>query len=148
MGPVLSRPRPRPQPRPARSHRDLITVVASATLWLAIVVPLHPLLRGPSFVDEITVDNPHEWEVNIDVSDHRRDGWVGIGRVAREEVQTFEEILDQGQQWVFQFDYAEVAGGELTVNRSELERSGWSITVPDDFARRMRAAGVNPSPDV
>ena len=147
MGPVLSRPRPIPQPRPATSRRDLIAVVTGATLWLAIVVPLHPLLRGPSFVDEISIDNPHEWNVNIDVSDQEREGSVGIGSIEREEGQTFEEILDQGPQWIFQFDHAGVAGGELTVNRSELERADWSITVPDDFARRMRAAGVNPSPD-
>jgi hypothetical protein len=54
-------------------------------------------------------------------------------------------VIDQGEQWVFRFTYGGVDGGELVVPRTELEASGWKVTVPQQFAERMRAAGVGPS---
>jgi hypothetical protein len=101
--------------------------------------------RLPSYVDNVTVANPHQWDVGVEVAGAERDGWLGLGSVDRTASHEFQQVIDQGQQWVFRFSYAGVDGGELVVPRSELEASGWKVTVPEQFAERMRAAGVGPS---
>jgi hypothetical protein len=112
---------------------------------LATLAFLLPASRTPSYVDEVTVANPHQWDVGVEVSGAERDGWLGMGTVDRTASHGFQQVIDQGQQWVFRFSYAGVDGGELVVPRSELEASGWKVTVPEQFAERMRAAGVGPS---
>ena len=115
----------------------------------AAAIPLMALLlsasRTPSYVDEVTVVNPHQWDVGVEVTGAQRDGWLGMGTVDRTASHGFAQVIDQGKHWVFRFSYAGVDGGELVVPRSELEASGWKVTVPEHFAERMRAAGVGAS---
>jgi len=117
----------------------------AAVVVVAIVALLLPGSRLPSYVDDITVVNPHQWDAGLEVTGTERDGWLGMGTVDRNASRRFEQVIDQGEQWVFRFGYAGVDGGELVVPRAELETSGWKVTVPQQFAERMRAAGVGPS---
>lgn len=122
-----------------------MTLAIAAVVVVAIVALLLPGSRLPSYVDDITVVNPHQWDAGLEVTGTERDGWLGMGTVDRNASRRFEQVIDQGEQWVFRFGYAGVDGGELVVPRAELETSGWKVTVPQQFAERMRAAGVGPS---
>ena len=122
-----------------------MTLAIAAAVVVAMVALLWPGGRLPSYVDAITVVNPHQWDAEADVTGAGRDGWFGMGSVERTDSHTFEQVIDQGEQWVFRFTYGGVDGGELVVPRTELEASGWKVTVPEQFAERMRAAGVGPS---
>lgn len=141
MTPVLARPRP----APPRSRGEILTVVLAAAGGIAILILLLPALRLPAFVDAVTISNPHQWNAEVDADGPDRSRWIGLGTVPREGSITIHGVIDQGTEWVFRFAYGGSDGGELVVSRVELERNGWKITIPDDFAQRMRAAGIGPS---
>ncbi len=141
MSPVATRPRP----APPQDKGDLATIlVAAATAALALLVVV-PATRLPSFVDRLTVVNPHAWSVEVDTTGPGDEGVVGLATVGRERAQTVEEVMDQGREWIFRFSYGGADGGELVASRAELERSGWRITVPEEFPARMREAKMEPS---
>lgn len=141
MTPILTRPRP----APPRSRGDVAAAVVAAVAGIALLLLVMPSLRLPSYVDAVSVSNPHVWHVEIDVG--RPDGsrWIGLGRVGREKTQTFQSVIDPGDEWMFRFAYGGIGRGDVVVSRAELERAGWKLTVPEEFAERMRAAGVSPS---
>ncbi len=140
MTPVVTRPRPVPA---GAKGRTLALLASSVVVAIAFVV-----LTGadsPGRVERITVDNPHEWAASVDVAAIEEDGWVGLGTVDRQTSHTFEEVPEQGRQWRFRFSYGGAEGGEVAISRSELERRGWRVEIPNTFAERMRAAGLAPS---
>jgi hypothetical protein len=141
MTPVLTRPRPAPPQH--RGH--LATLLLAAAVGAVAILVAGPATRLPSFVDRVTVVNPHPWDVEVDVTGSADDGAVGLASLDRESARTIPAVVDQGDSWVFRFAYGGVEGSELGVSRAELQRAGWKVTVPDTFAARMRAAGLPPS---
>jgi hypothetical protein len=130
--------------RPVR-RTELVGVALTVLLGIAAIVAMASALRVPAHVDEVTFDNPHEWPATIRATDGEADGWHGIGVVDRETEHTFQEIIDQGDTWVFRFSYAgEVA--EVRVSGAQLAEDRWQLRVPDEFADALRAAGVEPPP--
>lgn len=141
MSPVVT-----PAP-PARIRRrgDILLVLAGVLTLVVVVAVFLPAAGTPGHIENITVTNPHEWPANVEAAGENRQGWVGMGAVDATGTRAFEEILDQERLWVFRFSYAGVDAGELMISRADLQRSGWRITVPDEFANRLGAAGVGPS---
>jgi hypothetical protein len=126
-------------------RKDLIGMVVTAGLWVAAMAVVTPLLRIPAHVDQVIIDNPSAWAVDVHATDENAEGWVAIGVVEREDEQTFRGVLDQGDIWIFRFAY----GGqfaETQLTRTELEQDNWRVTVPDQLVTRLRAAGVPESP--
>ena len=138
MNPVLTRP------APTRRAGTVLALVLAVVAGLAAAAFLLDAMRSPSFVKQVTVENPTVYNLEVDVSDGRR-GWVGLGTVAREETQAFLEVLDHGDTWVFRFAYGGVEGGEVAVRREELARNRWRVRVPDGVRARLAAAGLEPS---
>ena len=140
MTPMLTKPRP----APPRSRSDVLVAVV-AVVGVALLSLIIPALRLPSHVDSITVSNPHVWHAEVDVG--RPDGsrWIGLGHVGRENTVTFHSVVDPGDEWAFRFAYGGIEQGQLVISRAELERSKWTVTIPDTFAERMRAAGESPT---
>ena len=127
------------------SRRELIVLVVAGLVWIAATVLVAPALREPGHVDHVTVANPHPWDVNVDTTSGDRDGWVGVGDLTRDGTGTFRSVLDEGDTWIFRFAY----GGEeaeLRISRQQLERDDWHVTVPDQFADRLRSAGIPETP--
>ncbi|MDQ3569191.1 MAG: hypothetical protein M3396_00910 [Actinomycetota bacterium] len=135
-----------PQPRaPLRRRSDILVVLTGALVLVGVVAVLVPATKTAGHVASITITNPHRWPAGVEAAAENRQGWVGIGAVDASGTRAFEEVLDQGRVWVFRFSYAGVDGGELVVSRAELEGSQWKVTVPDEFANRLGAAGLGPS---
>jgi hypothetical protein len=124
---------------------DVAGIAAIVLLWAIGMAALAPALRAPAHVERLTVDNPTEWRVNVDVSDEEAGGWVGLGSVDRGHRYTFAGVLDQGETWIFTFRYAG-QHAELRLSRHQLEQAGWQVTVPADLARRLQAAAVPETP--
>lgn len=141
MRPVVTQPRP----APARPKGSALALLGAGVAMAFLVLALMSAMESPPHVGRITIDNPHGWAASVEVAASERDGWVGVRTVEPEGSQTFEEVLDQGDQWRFRFSYGGAAGGELVISRSELDRRGWNIAVPDTFPDRMRAAGLTPT---
>jgi hypothetical protein len=129
----------------SRRSSDILLALACALALTLVLAVLVPATTTPEHVKGITFSNPHSWPAGVEAGGQNKGGWVGIGAVDATGSRTFEEVLDQGPVWVFRFSYAGIDGGELAVPRAVLERSGWEVTVPDEFADRLRAAGMRPS---
>ena len=132
------------QPHSTRRN-DIIGIVVTGLVYAAAMAATVPALRLPAYVDQITIDNPHAWDVNTDVTDRERDGWVGIGAVDRDTEHTFHSVIDQGDTWIFDFAYAG-EHAELRVSRHQLEQDDWRVTVPDELIDRLRSANVPETP--
>ena len=142
MGSVLNPLRP----TVVRSRRrvvlfGLLAVIAALLLF----VLTQRLIPSPSFVDRVTIVNPTPYQINVEVSGAGRDIGIGLGAVPREQTKTFEDVLDQGDQWIFRFFAAGFNGGEVSVSKEDLLRGQWKLTVPGAVAERLAAAGASPS---
>jgi hypothetical protein len=120
-------------------------VAAAALLAALALVALAAVMRGPGFVDEVTVVNESPFDVHVDV--RSPDGPVlGLGTVPREREIRFTSVLDQGDTWSFTFASAGLDGGTVEVPRNSLERDGWRLTIPATTTSRLDQAGLSPAP--
>jgi hypothetical protein len=99
-----------------------------------------------SFVDEVTIVNDTEYSAHVDVAGESRDAWVGLTVVAPRSTTTVGEVTDQGEVWIFRFDYVGKYEEEVEISRRELEGRGWSIEVPQSFEQRLRDLDIPPPP--
>lgn len=127
---------------PAAFYRRIIPAGVVVALVLAAAVPLMRLLETPSFVDRISVENPTRYDIGIEVTDADRDGWMAIGTARRATDSTFQEIIDQGDVWIFRFRAQGEDGGELRVTRQELERDEWKLTIAESVEDDLQAKGA------
>jgi hypothetical protein len=146
MTPILTRPKPAP-PRSQGNFVAVAVAVIAAISGFALLLLIMPALRLPASVDMVTISNPHPWDVEVELG--RPDGsrWIGLGRVGRESTSTFQSVIDPGDQWVLRFSYGGIHQGEVAVRRAEVKQAGWKLTIPDEFAERMRGAGETPTAD-
>jgi hypothetical protein len=101
---------------------------------------------GVAFVDEVTIVNDTAYSANVDVTGGTREGWLGLMTVGPDSTRTVEEVIDQGEVWIFRFDHVGKHQEELEVSRGELEQNAWTIEVPQSFEQRLRELGVPPPP--
>jgi hypothetical protein len=136
-----------PRPSPARAPRRMVLIgVVAAVAALALVVAVQGLLPSAAATRRITVNNPTQFHLEIDAAGTGSARAVTVGAIGREQEKTFDGVIDQGEQWIFRFASGGSDGGEMRLSRAQLEQGGWKFTVTDDVARRLRAAGVPPSP--
>lgn len=120
------------------ASRDLFGLGAAfvwgGCLCLALTVALVavPSLRLPSFVPSVTVVNSTDHDLLVEVSDGDGGGWLELGSVAPNAGRSYEEVIDQGANWVFRLQRPgdSRAYAQFQVTREEFRGAGWSITVP------------------
>lgn len=116
-------------------------VIASATLLLIVATGCTELRH----VDHITIRNGSPYSLTVSVADRGRDGYVDLGVVPREGEQTFTQVLDQGDLWVFRFTYGGVEAAELPVTRAVLQRDRWTVEVPPETSSTLAGLGFGES---
>jgi hypothetical protein len=143
MGSVLNPPRSSPvrNPRPTVVIAIGLIAVVFGLLFLA-----QRLTPSPTLVDRVTIVNPTPYHLEVDVTGAGRSHGVGLGAIGREQTRSFEDVIDQGREWIFRFTSGAADGGEVRIAREQLEHDRWRCTVPADVAQRLRTAGVPPSP--
>lgn len=116
-------------------------------LVLAVTFVAIPALRLPSFVPVVTVVNPNDAELAIDIGGADGGGWLQLGTVAPDSTGRWQEVTDQGGQWVFRFRRIGDSRGfaQLQLSREELKAARWSVTVP---ARLLTPSEVPRSPEL
>ena len=137
---MTPRTRTETRPTPLRSPNQAVGLFLGAAVLAVLIVA--PSLAPASYVARLAIDNPTAFDVNVDVADGEGGGWFPLGTLDRERETVLEEVIDPGSTWVFRFSYAGVAGGELTVSRSELRGAGWQLAVPPGVSERLAAAGL------
>lgn len=139
------------QPGTARRlrRRSLGLSVVAALLGLAAVVGITYLVglsAGPHTVPLIVFENPTSYALDIEVSSGPGHGWTSAGSVRQRSTGEVSEVIDQGDVWLFRFDSQGASGGELRLSRTELQASGWRVTIPDEVGARLAGAGAPPTP--
>ena len=123
----------RKQTRAGKKVLKVIVVVA--LLWLAACA------GPPARVDRITIVNPTGYDLDVDVAGPERDGWIPAAIVEAGSERVAEEVIDQGEVWVFRFLHWGDPAGELSVTRAELEGDGWQVEVPEEVEARLQQLG-------
>ncbi len=138
--------------RPGTPNRVPLRIgvgLAAAVLALAAAVVLALLVDlsgSPRTVPRLTYENPTEYAVSVEVSRGTEAGWTSAGFVAPRATAVVEEVVDQGDVWLFRFHGQGESGGELRLTRRQLEASNWVVTIPAEVGRRLAAAGAPPTP--
>ena len=131
------------------AHHRLGIAVAAAVVGLAVVFGLTTfvgLSSGPKTVPRITFENPTVYALDIEVRPGTEGGWTSAGSVRQKSTAEVTEVIDQGDVWVFRFDSQGATGGELRLSRTELEASGWRVSIPAEVGDRLAGAGAPPTP--
>ena len=118
--------------------------------WLVapiVLVGVGASCASSETVDRLAIVNGTPFDVEVKVSDAKKESWLILGRADHESSAVSELVTDMGTTWVFQFEYGGRVVGDLTVSRAELERNGWRIEVPSRVADAMRRLGFEPPPD-
>jgi hypothetical protein len=143
MSQVLTEPAPPASRRAAPVARGVVVLIVAAAM---IALGLW-LVRDPVFVDRVQVRNSTGYDLNVDVTGSDRDGWLPISVATGDgNVTTTDDVVDQGDTWIFRFNYAGYPAGELRVPRSKLEDANWRVAVPNAVAKRLLDQGVLPGP--
>jgi hypothetical protein len=141
MPTVSTRPRPPAQHlSPGRlAAAGVAVVVLAVGVWAA-----ERVFEPPATVD-VTVDNPTEYDLHVQVRS-RGGSVLPLGEVQAGSATTFDEVIDQGEAWVFEFSYAGAEATPLESARSELEATDWRVRIPERAAAELRRAGIEPPP--
>lgn len=125
------------------SHQRVpIWLILAVVAFLGAAIPVSRLLEGPSFVEELRVDNPTKYDITVEVTGAERSGWLGVGVAGRETTSTFKAIIDQGDVWIFRFVAQGEEGGELRLTRQELEGDQWRMRIPESVSDQLQGKGA------
>jgi hypothetical protein len=142
MSPVLTRPRPRSGAAPF--PREVLVVALAAAIIITALAGIQAALRGPEFVDRVTVVNETPYLIDIEITSAGGDGWLGLGPVSPDARHSFRSVVDQGDRWIFHVTAGPYEGGEFSLSKTELEREHWRVTIPVDVDRRLESSGAAP----
>jgi hypothetical protein len=107
---------------------------------VAVISVLSWVVRGPAFVDQMTITNPTAFDVDVDVAgeDRRR---LNLAYVDSGGSVVVRDVIDQGDTWILRFSYGGTHAGSLRVDRATLARDGWRVAIPARVEMRLDAAG-------
>lgn len=100
---------------------------------------------SPSFVD-VGVINETEYSTDVSVQSSPAGASLELGFVGPRSEREFQQVIDQGESWIFTFDHFGVYAESLTISRDDLERAEWRVDVPESYAETLRDMGQVPSP--
>jgi hypothetical protein len=134
---------PRSGPRTRTLKSALLTLVVAAIGLLF----LGASCADEESIDRLTIVNRTPFDVNVEVSDAKKESWLILGQATHGTSTVNELVTDMGPTWVFRFHYGGETVGELTLVREELERARWRFEVPSAVTDQMRKLGFEPPPD-
>lgn len=122
-------------------------VFAAGLVGVAFTLPLlFRLLEEPAVVSRITFENPTAYDLTIEATDAEGSGWLPLGTARRKDTTTVERIIDKGDTWIFRFAGQGEQGGELRIERAQLERESWRVRIPDRIGADLAVKGAPPTP--
>jgi hypothetical protein len=145
-----TRSRPSRADRPARSFARLVRADAVAIVLAiaSVLVVGIVLLDGPARVDHLTINNPTDYDLTIQLASGPDQAWLPFAVMGLRSTREFHDVLDQGDSWEFRFRAQGQDGGDITVTRAQLEADGWQVTVPEVVVTQLQLLGAPKSPCV
>ncbi len=111
-------------------------------LTVASVVVLLGSCSGPSpTVAEVMIVNGTPFDLDVEVNGGDRGSWLPVAIAEAGSTAAAQEVIDQGEVWIFRFRHWGDPVGELSLTRDELERSGWKVKVPERVSQRLLDLG-------
>lgn len=99
-----------------------------------------------SYVERITIVNPSDYSVLVDVKGADDTSWLPLGIANRNSESLNEQVIDMGEgNWIFRFRYLGEDLGEDTVSKSQLEKQRWQYTIPERVGELLKEKGYEPS---
>jgi hypothetical protein len=95
----------------------------------------------PATVERITIANPTAYDLDVDVTAPGQEGRLPIALVEAGSEDLVQDVIDQGEVWIFRFLHFGDPVGELRLTRAELERNGWHVEVPAEVGERLKQLG-------
>src|SRR5689334_19213498 len=99
----------RRQTAPQRRSVPLFEIAVGAIALLLFVL-IQPAITTPHVVKRVTIDNSTVYDLDVAVATRSSGPWMALGAVGRHGHTAVEEVIDQGDRWVFRFSAAGVAG--------------------------------------
>jgi hypothetical protein len=97
------------------------------------------------FVEAVEVSNDTAYPTKVSVRGGEG-GWLHLLTVQAGETQDVNEVIDQGDIWIFRFRYAGRAEVVKTFSRDDLDEAAWRIEVPPELEESLRERDVAPPP--
>jgi hypothetical protein len=108
---------------------------------VAVVMVLGSCSGPPPTVERIAIVNATGYDLDVHVTDRDREGWLPVAIVEARTEDVAQEVIDQGEEWIFRFVHWGDPVGELSLTRAELERNGWRVEVPAEVEERLQQLG-------
>jgi hypothetical protein len=100
---------------------------------------------SPPTVGRITIANRTDYNLDTEVTGRDRESWLPLAIVEARSEAVVQEVIDQGETWIFRFVHRGRPVGEVSLTRAELERSDWRVEVPEQIQQRFQQPGSPPS---
>ncbi len=118
---------------------------------VVLLVVVAGVIAPRVFVDRPTVDHisfvdSTVYAIDVEVTGARRDGWLPLVRAERGTTTLVEDVIEQGDVWIFRFQSQGREAGELRLDRDELIRAGWTVRIPTSVGERLALSGAPPTP--
>jgi hypothetical protein len=126
--------------RPVDNRRsfDWLGPVLVAILTAIAMLALSRPVQEPAVVSRVTIVNPSDALVDVDVSDDGS-GWMPLSIMEPQSPVTVRDVIDPGDEWVFRFSVAGEPIGEVRRTRDALARDGWRIEMPQSVIGRAHS---------
>lgn len=119
-----------------------LLIGAGVAAVVLVAMMLLPAMRSPVFVSRVTVTNPTEYGIEVDVSGAAGNEWMALGGFAPASTRTIYEVLDEGQRWVFRFSYSGQEMDRVAMTRKSLADGQWLVSIPRKLGDQLWAAGA------
>lgn len=100
---------------------------------------------GVSHVERVVLVNPTQYDLLVDVRSADEASWLGLGIAHRTAETAAQQVIDQGETWVFRFSYAGEEFGEERISRSNLVQNRWRYEIPERYGQILKDKGYAPS---
>ena len=117
-------------PKPVARTRSAVEA-AVVVLVGALFALTFWLVRPPPRVAHVDIVNDSSSEVEVGVSGVSRDDLLGLAVALPHQTTRVEDVVDQGDEWVFAFATASCPAEEVRVSRQRLEELGWRVVIPE-----------------
>src|SRR3954463_6722449 len=89
-----------PAPSNVQRVRPIAGKIGLVLAVVAVLVVSMWLVRGPDFVDHVRVTNRSGYDLNVDVSDADRNGWLAMSVATGGGATTdTQDVIDQRDTW-------------------------------------------------
>jgi hypothetical protein len=118
-------------PPPVRNARNLRWVGPTLViLFAAVLMALAAhLVREPATVDQVTVVNPVEQGVDVDVKEPGG-SWLPLAAIEPKSTTTVDDVYDVGGSWIIRYSTSGEVFSEVRRSHDDLEHAHWRLTVP------------------